>query len=242
MNDASLRSIQGHFLSDLHLFSRRSNFERYRDDLERIASQGELLILGGDIFDFKWSYHRTLERTIAEAIGWIEGLADRFPQCSIYYLLGNHDSHPRFVAELDRLVFEKKNLQWQPYWLRMGKLVFLHGDIIDGGMGHDEVDLRRQKHSGDPVPQAYRHLLYDLAVQAKIHRMIATVARRRNWVLKKLVRYLSEQGVDATSGITDVYFGHTHRVIDGVTYNGLTFHNGGACIKGLPFRILSFEG
>jgi UDP-2,3-diacylglucosamine hydrolase len=50
--------------------------------------------------------------------------------------------------------------------------------------------------------------------------------------------YLTDQGQDASHGVTDVYFGHTHRDVDGVKFGGLNFHNGGASIKGLSFRII----
>ncbi len=229
------------FLSDLHLFSRRTDFGRYEATLERAADRADMVVLGGDIFDFKWSCYRSLDATIEKAVEWVAGLTDRHPKCSFYYLLGNHDSHPRFVSALDRLVFGKPNLQWQPYWLRFGQTVFLHGDVLDGGMDHREVDERRKKHSGEPVPEAYRHWLYDVAVQVKVHRAVATFARRRAWVLKKLSRYLSEQGIDAGQGVRDVYFGHTHRPMSAIRYDGLVFHNGGACIKGLPFRILELQ-
>ncbi len=146
-------------------------------------------------------------------------------ECSFYYLLGNHDSHPDFVTELDRLAFQHANLEWQPHILRLGSCVFLHGDVIDGGLDHQSIDARRRKHEEKPLPMAYRHWLYDAAVQAKLHCLVANVARRHGWVLKKVYRYLAEQGLEAETGIKDVYFGHTHRPLRSVEYRGLRFHN-----------------
>jgi len=54
-------------------------------------------------------------------------------------------------------------------------------------------------------------------------------------VLKKLSQYLKGHGMEASSGVTDIYFGHTHREMDGVEYHGLRYHNGGASIKGIGF-------
>lgn len=202
--------------------------------------RSDVVVLGGDIFDFKWSRLTTLQASMDAAIAWVEKLTGENPTRSFYYLLGNHDCHPRFVSSLDKLTFQTPNLQWHPYWLRLGSLAFLHGDVLDGGLEHNQLEQSRRKHACDPVPQAYRHWLYDIAVQAKVHRVVATVAKRRNWVISKLSDYLSSQSLDSENGISDVYFGHTHRVIDNTIYKGIRFHNGGACIKGLEFRILEF--
>ena len=40
------------------------------------------------------------------------------------------------------------------------------------------------------------------------------------------------------SGVRHVYFGHIHRRVSGYRYRGLTFHNGGAPMRGQHFRIL----
>ena len=43
------------FVSDLHLFANRSNAHRYLEEIARAASRAEVFVLGGDIFDFRWS-------------------------------------------------------------------------------------------------------------------------------------------------------------------------------------------
>ncbi len=233
--------MKGYFLSDLHLFSKRSEAESYTKLIRETADRAHTLVLGGDIFDFKWSTRPSLNHSIDEALRWIRNLIESHPKCAFYYLLGNHDAHPDFVAELDRLAFDQARLVWQPYVLRLGRCVFLHGDILDGDIEHVHVDARRRKHEQKPSPQAYRHWLYEAVVKARLHRVAAQVVKRHRSVLMKLNRYLAEQGMDASHGITDVYFGHTHREMDGVVYEGLTFHNGGASIKGLGFRIIETQ-
>lgn len=232
------RGRPGFFLSDLHLFSSRSTAHAYEADIRRCAEQAHTIILGGDIFDFKWSRYSNLKTSVNEARNWLERLVSDHKECSFYYLLGNHDSHPDFVTELDRLAFQYSNLEWQPHLLRLGACVFLHGDVIDGGLDHQSIDARRRKHEDKPLPMAYRHWLYDAAVQAKLHCLVANVARRHSWVLKKVYRYLSEQGLNADSGVRDVYFGHTHRPLRSVEYQRLRFHNGGASIRGVSFHII----
>lgn len=236
-----MSNLRGYFLSDLHLFSNRSEAARYSDSIAAAVKQAHTLILGGDIFDFKWSRHRSLEQSIREAVDWLEHLIISHEQCSFYFLLGNHDSHPDFVGALDRLAFRHSRLEWQPYVLRLGRCVFLHGDIVDGGASHSAIDDRRRRHQADHSPPPYRHWLYDVVVRTGLHRVVAGVANRDEWVLKKLYRYLSEQGLDAAHGLTDVYFGHTHCEMRGLVYQGLRFHNGGASIKGLGFRIIETE-
>jgi UDP-2,3-diacylglucosamine hydrolase len=230
--------LAGYFLSDLHLLSSRSDFHRYRNELQSILKRAHTLVLGGDIFDFRWSLHRSLDRSVMESIRWLEELISSNPHCAFHYLLGNHDCHPAFVSELDRLSFRLPQLEWQPYRLRLGRCVFLHGDILDGGADHKALDVRRLKHGDRDSPPPYRFWLYDAVVKARLHRLAATLVNPRDWVLEKLSQYISEQGLGVEHGTTDVYFGHTHRRVDGVVYRGVKYHNGGAAIQGLGFRII----
>ncbi len=230
--------MRGYFLSDLHLFSKRSRGDAYFRQIRETAEHAHTLVLGGDIFDFKWSTRPSLTHSIDEAIRWVEDLIVSHPNCAFYYVLGNHDAHPDFVAELDRLAFEQPRLVWQAYVLRLGRCVFLHGDVLDGDSQHETIDARRRKHQEQAFPNPYRHWLYDAVVMARLHRVAVHVVKRQVTVLRMLARYLEEQGLDASSGVTDVYFGHTHREMDGIEYHGLTYHNGGATIKGLGFRII----
>ena len=231
-------TLRSFFLSDLHLFARRSSAAAMTPRIHHAAAQAHTMVLGGDIFDFKWSTRPSFEHSIADSIAWLDDLINAYPECVFYYLLGNHDAHPRFVVELDRLAFRQPRLVWQPYILRLGTCVFLHGDIVDGEPTDIALATRRKLSEDKPQPHPSRHLLYDAVVQARIHRVAGAIAIRRTAVLRKLAMYLTDQGYDASHGVTDVYFGHTHRDVDGVEFGGLTFHNGGASIKGLSFRII----
>jgi UDP-2,3-diacylglucosamine pyrophosphatase LpxH len=233
--------LRSYFFSDLHLFARRSSASTITPQIYRAADQAHTIILGGDIFDFHWSTWPTLERSIDESIGWLEELVDRFPHCNFHFLLGNHDSHPKFVAELDRLAFRKPRLNWQPYLLRIMNCVFLHGDIVDCEPTHDDLCARRKLGEDRSPPSRSRHWLYDVIVHARLHRAAVNLAVRQATVLKKLTLYLEVQGLDASQGVEHVYFGHTHRDVNGVELHGLTFHNGGASIKGLSFRIIETQ-
>jgi UDP-2,3-diacylglucosamine hydrolase len=233
--------LKGYFLSDLHLFARRSTANSLKPLLGETASRAHTVVLGGDIFDFKWSTFYSFEESVAAAVGWLEELVVSHPHCCFYYLLGNHDAHPKFVVELDRLSFRQPRLQWQPYVLRIMDCVFLHGDIVDCEPNHTILESRRKVHEFRAPQKRIAHWLYDLAVHARLHRLVMHAAIRPKSVLRKLARYLEEQGLDESHGVRHVYFGHTHRVVDGVRYKGLTFHNGGASIRGLSFRIIETQ-
>ena len=232
------KTLRGYFLSDLHLFASRSSAKGIKPQINYAASQAHTLVLGGDIFDFKWSTHPSLEHTIAESIQWLDELVSSYPHCAFYFLLGNHDAHPQFVIELDRLAFRQPRLVWQPYVLRLGDCVFLHGDIVDGEQSDNALAARRSAAENKPSPHRTRHWLYDAVVRVRLHRFAVSIVVRPALVLKKLSRYLADHGLGRQNGVTDVYFGHTHQDIDGVLCEGLTFHNGGASIKGLSFRII----
>jgi UDP-2,3-diacylglucosamine pyrophosphatase LpxH len=230
--------LRGYFLSDLHILARRSSALKITPDIYRAAGQAHTMVLGGDIFDFKWSTRGTLEHSIADSIEWLNQLINACPRCMFYYVLGNHDAHPRFVAELDKLAFRQARLVWQPFVLRIDQCVFLHGDVVDGEPNELSIESRRKAVDNKPRPDKSKHWLYQAVVHARLHRVVLHLAVRPTNVLRKLAIYLASQGLTAESGVRDVYFGHTHRNVDGVEYQGMTFHNGGASIHGLPFRII----
>ncbi len=231
-------SLKSYFVSDLHLFAKRSTASVIAPMLCEAASKSHTLVLGGDIFDFKWSTRPTLDNSIETAICWLDELIGSFPNCSFYYLLGNHDAHPKFVAELERLATLQSRLHWHPYALRILECVFLHGDIVDCEPSNEKLSESRKLHAAKPHPRKYKHWLYEFVVHARLHRAAIHLAVRQKSVLRKLSQYLVNEGLDHKSGVRDVYFGHTHRQVNGVQCDGLTYHNGGASIRGLPFRII----
>jgi UDP-2,3-diacylglucosamine hydrolase len=232
------RVLKSYFFSDLHLLANRSSGPSVAHDIARAAKQAHTIVLGGDIFDFKWSTLLSLQHSIDDSIRWLESLVDANPQCMFYYVLGNHDAHPNFVASLDELAFRQPRLVWQPYVMRIDHCVFLHGDVVDCEPNEESIAARRRKVEDRPFPARSKHLLYDAVIRARLHRMVLHFVVRPSAVLRKLAIYLASQGLDAENGVRDVYFGHTHRDVDGVRHQGLTFHNGGASIKGLSFRIV----
>jgi len=124
-------SAKHFFVSDLHLFSRRSQGERYVDEIRSAAARAETLVLGGDIFDFTWTDHATIAESVEHAVVWLRQFAAAAPHCGVYYVLGNHDSHQLFIDRLDKLALSVKNFAWHPYCIRLANSVFLHGDMAN---------------------------------------------------------------------------------------------------------------
>jgi hypothetical protein len=108
------------FVSDLHHFSRRSDADQHDESIHAAAEQSDVFVLGGDIFDFKWSTLSTLDETIVAARDWLAELTSSHPRCQFHFLLGNHDHDLQFIGELQRTSRATPNFAWEPYFLRIG--------------------------------------------------------------------------------------------------------------------------
>jgi UDP-2,3-diacylglucosamine hydrolase len=80
--------------------------------------------------------------------------------------------------------------------------------------------------------------LYDLAVSKRLHMPVVHLSRTKKTTARRIMAYLHDVGHDPSSGVTNVYFGHTHLAFTNFSFGGLTFHNGGAPIEGLHFQII----
>lgn len=99
IHDRSLPDMKsGLVLSDLHLFSPRSEgFERMAALWDEVT-RAEVLVLNGDIFDFRWTCLPDEAATLTAALDWLHKLLDDFEGSAIHYVLGNRPlllrSHP----------------------------------------------------------------------------------------------------------------------------------------------------
>jgi UDP-2,3-diacylglucosamine pyrophosphatase LpxH len=227
-----------YFVSDLHLFASRSQADHYRDEIVRAASRAKTFVLGGDIFDFRWSAHRSVADAVEDAVGWLEELATLCPRCHFHFLLGNHDYHQAFIDRLGELKRRLPNFSWHRYYLRLGSNIFLHGDVADRKFTAARLAAARNRclHHGRRGPFLSR--LYDLVVLSHLHRSVPFVRYRHKRVAKRIRAYLDDIRQGPVEGVRNVYFGHTHRAVSNYCHDGLTFHNGGAPIKGVRFRIV----
>jgi UDP-2,3-diacylglucosamine pyrophosphatase LpxH len=227
-----------YFVSDLHVFSSRSQEHRYLEQIGRVASTAGALVLGGDIFDFRWNMAAGPEESAARAIHWLHELAADCPRCRFHFVLGNHDYHEPFLARLDHLEARLDNLRWYPFYVRLGNSVFLHGDVADRRMTAQKLSEHRQRWLHKKPGGRVANRIYDFAVEHRIHKPLLHLARRRRTIARRILAYLEDVGEGTGTGLRNVYFGHTHLAFSDFEFRGVRFHNGGAPIHGLRFRIL----
>ncbi len=227
-----------HFVSDLHLFSRRSSADRHLEAIKRAAAESDTFVLAGDNFDFHWAAGRPVEESAEVAAEWLASLAGSAPGCRFHVLLGNHDHQPALIARLEVLRNELPNFAWDAWFVRLGSGVFLHGDAANFRMNAERL-RRFRDHCAAKLPHnPGLEPLYEAVIRARLHVLCARAIYPHRVVARRLRRYLDEIGHGPASGVRDVYFGHTHRVLDGYEHRGLRFHNCGAPIAGLRFRIV----
>ena len=233
----------GCFISDLHLFSRRSEAPRYQRAIHLAAAGAPNFVLGGDIFDFRWSMLPSAQDTVDAALSWLDDLVGSHSHCQFHFVLGNHDCNLRFVGALEKYSRTRDNLLLHPFVLRQGNNVFLHGDAADHPqMCGERLARRRERWQHDEKRKGeVPNLFYDAAVRAGLHKLCGQVLNPRQKVARRLGEYLDRIGVGLEAGVKNVYFGHTHEALSNFEHGGLQFHNGGAPIAGLDFRIVEIE-
>lgn len=230
-----------YFVSDLHLFSRRSEAPRYTAALHAAARRARTFVFGGDIFDFRWSTLGSVETSVRAAVDWLDAFVKQHPDCQFHFVAGNHDCNERFQNAAKAYTAQASNLQFHDYYLRLAGSMFLHGDAADHpAMCANRLQANRQHWMKDETRGPMKHLLYDLAVKARLHRLAAVVHPKKK-VAQRLLSYLDRIGHGPGSGLEHVYFGHTHQAMSNFALGGLTFHNGGAPMPGLQFRIVQAE-
>ncbi len=232
---------KAHFISDLHLFSRRSVAGQHVSEFKLAASRSHTFVFGGDIFDFKWSRVGSLEESIQAAHRWIETFIHPNPDCQFHYVLGNHDCCAAFVDRLAELESQAENFSVHPHTLRIGNTIFLHGDVCDRQTTQETLEKKRASWAVEKPRGLFANGLYDVAIAIGLQKVFAYRMNPAARTAKKLMFFLNDIGQGAETGITDVYFGHTHSQLLNYELNGIRFHNGGAPIKGLKFKMLEFE-
>jgi len=226
-----------YFVSDLHLFANRSNAHRYLEEIARAASRAEAFVLGGDTFDFRWARIPPL-RAAELAARWLDELTSRCRRCHFHLVLGNHDYHQVLIDRLARLEKQIFNLSWHRYYVRLGASVFLHGDVAERRMDARMLAEAREQWLDRRRRGPFLSKLYDVVVLTRLHKPVPHLVFSKRIVVRRVLKYLESIGQGPHDGVRDVYFGHTHKKLLNYHYRGLTFHNGGAGIKGIKFRII----
>lgn len=228
------------FLSDLHLLSPRSMAPQWMHSIDSACHPSDLIVLGGDIFDFRWATLGGHDATLAAARNWLSRLLERHDRSRVVYILGNHDSHPDMQALLDELARTSGRLEWTAESYRLGDCLFCHGDVLDAGSLAQLPYYRRRFQHERPASRA-AHNAYEVAVAMRLHRALPTLFHRPRATCTKLTELLSLASRPEYAGIQRIFFGHTHVPIYELPIGPFHFYNPGAALRHLNFAPISFE-
>lgn len=214
---------------------------QWMSSIDAACRRSSLIVLGGDIFDFRWAKVGGHEATLAASQDWLSGLLERNPHARIIYILGNHDSHPDLKSLLTELSGSScGRLEWYSESFRLADCLFCHGDILDAGSQLGLSTYRRKFHHERPASRA-AHGAYEMAVAMRLHRTIPQLFHRPRTTCRKLVELLGVYTQPELSRVRRVFFGHTHVPIYELPLGQLHFYNPGAALRHLSFAPIHFE-
>ena len=230
----------GVVVSDLHLFARRSCAEARLRSLQSKLQRARVTVFNGDTFDFRWSTRGDFNTSRAAAVHWLREWSLRYPAGELHYLLGNHDCLEAFAEDLDQLSRTLPAFHWHRHCLRLGSSLFLHGDCAQRLMDGKGLELyrgtwRQDRQRGSVAAAAY-HCVDVLGITRLAHAWHFPVQR----TIRRVVHYLGQVQPGWSRGISDCYFGHTHRPFANVPFRGVRFHNTGSAIQNMPFHPICF--
>jgi len=233
--------MTGLFLSDLHLFSQRSVGQRLWDQNRTSIATAESIVLGGDIFDFRWSQLGGLDATLLAASEWLEKAIALNPKASWVYLLGNHDCHPRMQELLSSFRERYPSFEWSPTFWRIGTNVFLHGDVLDGLRHSQGLESYRACFHDESPKGPIGNLLYSAVIESRLHGVVPRLRHTRRQTCRKLLQYLESCDASMLPEVQNIYFGHTHIPMLGYRFDRFDFHNTGSGIRHLTLKPASFK-
>jgi len=225
-------------VSDLHIGSYRSQWNRHKADLHAAADTANILVLNGDIFELPPLNHPDLPARCQDAINWLEAFCVQHPHCTFHLNLGNHDAVQPFKDQLEALAGRLPNLEWDEFFVRIGHAVFLHGDAAMTDMDLPALARERKLYERAAMSRLMTDAIYTVLHAMRIHHWLHHLVFPRQRTLRTLLRHLDAIGQGPAHGVRTVYFGHTHLHVDGIKLEGVRFYNGGAPIMGLQFKIL----
>lgn len=228
------------FLSDLHLLSPRSMAPQWMHSIDSACRESKVIVLGGDIFDFRWATLGGHVATLVAAKNWLSSLLDRHREARVVYILGNHDSHPDMQDLLDDLATTSGRLEWTADCYRLGDCLFCHGDVLDAGSWQQLADYRRRFQHERQASRA-AHNAYEVAVAMRLHRALPALFHRPRATCTRLTELLNVASRSEYAGVQRIFFGHTHVPIYELPLGPFHFYNPGAALRHLNFAPITFE-
>ncbi|TWU36199.1 hypothetical protein Poly41_39530 [Novipirellula artificiosorum] len=221
--------------------SSRSTAEEHEYLIASMIERSDVVVWGGDLFDFRWSRFRDELEAVRFASGYLRSWHNRFPNHQFVFLCGNHDASPAFLDEVRRQVDDQSNFVLMGDVLRIDDTVMLHGDQIEGRGTIARFENYRQKWADKKRAPLWRFAPYDAIVAARGHKVAAAIAHRNRMAVNKLARFLDLHDLNFDNGIRRVVFGHTHRMVLGYEHHQMQFYSGGAAIRHVPFHPIEIE-
>ena len=183
-----------YFVSDLHLFANRSNAHHYLEEIAQTASRAETFVLGGDIFDFRWSQHSRFAKPWIGPRTGLRNWPSPVPRCQFHVVLGNHDYHRAFIDRLVDLEQRIANLAWHRYYVRLGSSVFLHGDVANKVMDARMLAEAREEWLDHRRRGPFLSMLYDVVVATRLHKPVPRLVFAKRIVVRRILKYLESIG------------------------------------------------
>ncbi len=225
--------MQGIFISDLHLLSQRSVGQSIWDQQKPLIKSADAIVLGGDIFDFRWSRMGSLNATLKEAKDWLAKAIDVNPNAQWVYLMGNHDSLPSMQRLLEQMHHENPRFHWSPDHYQLGRNVFLHGDILDALRHRDGLKGYRLKFHEEKPKGKVGNAMYSVVIHSRLHGAIPAVRHTRKRTCSEILKHLQNTMHSSMEDVDNIYFGHTHVPISGYRLGRYSFYNAGSGIRHL---------
>ena len=207
--------------------------------LDAVPSMGDSLLLGGDVFDYWFSYRRLIPRRNFRVTAAIAHLARSIP---VMMVGGNHDRWGDSFWEHDAGVrFDAHRLRFE---IGNRNVLAVHGDGL-----HEErrsAALMHRLTSSPFVIGAYRFLHPDLGYwiadrmghslgygEANPHVLDAAAARQAAWV---------RNAMRDDPSIGAIVMGHTHREALAEIEPGRWYLNPGPWLDGHRYGVLDADG
>jgi UDP-2,3-diacylglucosamine pyrophosphatase LpxH len=229
------------FVSDLHLLSPRSMAQRWMPAIEAACRDSRLIVLGGDIFDFRWATLGGHDATLEAARSWLINLLTTHPHAQIVYVMGNHDSHPDMQQLLVDLAGSHSHFLWHAERFQVGDCLFCHGDILDAG-SQSQLERYRSKFQQHRPASRTAHNIYDAAVAMRLHRTIPKLFHRPKATCTRLRSLLNINGHNSSAPVVRrVFFGHTHVPIYELPVDQIHYYNPGAALRHMNFAPIMFD-
>ena len=232
--------FNGLVISDLHLFSRRSRAEELLAGIKGEMIAADILVLNGDVFDFRWSALPDMRATIDASLDWLDALVALRAEKPTHYLLGNHDCVTGFTERLSGFAQARPSLACHESILHLGRNLFLHGDCANRRMDGERHRRFRETWSRDKQRSPFGRVLYDAADALGASRKVHDLWFPQNTTVRRVAHHLDQIMPGWREEIDHCYFGHTHLPFTRHSHEGVMFHNTGSAIRDMVFQPLAF--